>query len=142
MVKIAKVINVIYTVISTKLRYRKELKNSSTINKIQYRHPWKPLRSTKFPICSNQSLAVLYRCVYSKNTWSGCRLFEHISMACNVSTGDHFTLQSQWCDSAQKGNHTRPLAIVLASNTFGCLLDALFAKWTPCFICNTHAQVL
>ena len=26
--------------------------------------------------------------------------------------------------------------------TFGCLLDDLFAKWTPCFICNTHAKVL
>ena len=31
---------------------------------------------------------------------------------------------------------------VLASNTFGCLLDAQFAKWTPCFICNTYAKVL
>ena len=32
------------------------------------------------------------------------------SMACNVSMGDHFTLQSQWYDSAQKGNRMRPLA--------------------------------
>ena len=56
-------------------------------------------------------IVVLYRCVYSKNTWSGYSwLFEHISMAFNVSMGDHFTLQSQWCDSAQKGNHMRPLA--------------------------------
>ena len=60
---------------------------------------WSPLQTT-----------VLYGCVYSNNTWSGYSwLFEHISMACNVSMGDHFTLQSQWCDSAQKGDHMRPL---------------------------------
>ena len=26
-------------------------------------------------------------------------------VACNVSIKVHFTLQFQWCDSAQKGNH-------------------------------------
>ena len=46
---------------------------------------------------------VLYRCVYSQNTWAGYSwLFEHVSMACNVSMGDHFTMQSQWYDSAHR----------------------------------------
>ena len=33
-------------------------------------------------------------------------------------------------------------SIVLASNAFGCLLDSLFAKLTPRFICNIHAKIL
>ena len=47
----------------------------------------------------------------------------NISMACNVSMGDHFTLQSQWCDSAQKGNHRRPLE----------QLQQLGVAWMGCF---------
>ena len=53
------------------------------------------------------------------------RLFEHISTACNVSMGDHFTLQSQWCDSAQKGNHMRSLA---ATGTAWSGLNGLLKK--------------
>ena len=30
---------------------------------------------------------------------------------------------------------------MLASNTFGCLLDGLFAKWMPYFICNTYEKL-
>ena len=32
--------------------------------------------------------------------------------------------------------------VFIASNTFGCLLDTLFAKWTPYFICNTSVVSL
>ena len=65
-----------------------------------------------------QSLVVLYTLglftvkIHGQVTGGCSLLLEHtcISMACNVSVGDHFTLQSEWCDSAQKGNHMRPLA--------------------------------
>ena len=34
------------------------------------------------------------------------------------------------------------IVLLLASNTFGCLLDALVTKWTPYFICKIHTNVL
>ena len=33
------------------------------------------------------------------------------------------------------------LGIALVSNTFGCLLDAMFAKWTHYFTCFKQAKV-
>ncbi len=86
-----------------------------------------------------------------KNTWSGySRLFEHISMACNVSMGDQFTLQSQWCDSAHKGKHMRPLATAATAwsgllypyQNFQFISNWIFklepigkfSNWTFCFL--------
>ena len=31
---------------------------------------------------------------------------------------------------------------VSSTSADGCLLDALFVKWTPYVICNTHAKVI
>ena len=38
-------------------------------------------------------------------------------------------------------NEMKESGFFFLRNTFECLLDVLFAKWTPCFICKTHAEV-
>ena len=68
----------------------------------------------------------MYECIYRHFSalllWNQCKMFFWVKYVYTM-TKTH-------------------LAIVLASNTFGCFLDALFTKWTPCFICKTYARVL